>query len=105
LKGLKCIAASLGIAHQWHEGQGEHFAHCVCSLAHHYQLFEQLPVEQQGGSRHAQTLLLDGTICKAARTWLYEQKAGTVTPRQFQATLNNIILPALGIVNILHING
>jgi hypothetical protein len=40
LKGVKHIAASLEIAHQWHDGQGEYFAHCVCDLAHHYQLFE-----------------------------------------------------------------
>jgi hypothetical protein len=97
LKGVKRIAASLEIAHQWHDGQGEYFARRVCDLARHYQLFEQLPVERRGGSRNARTLLLDGTIRKAARTWLYEQKPGTVTPRYFQAALNNIILPALGI--------
>jgi hypothetical protein len=46
LKGLNCIPASLEIARQWHEGPGAHFAHCVCALARHYQVFEQLLVEK-----------------------------------------------------------
>ncbi|PBK80390.1 hypothetical protein ARMGADRAFT_1092278 [Armillaria gallica] len=45
IKGFKRIEASLNIARQWHEGEGCHFAHRVCTLAQHYQLFEQLPEE------------------------------------------------------------
>jgi hypothetical protein len=34
---------------QWHKGKGTHFARWVRILACHYQLFEQLPDEKQGG--------------------------------------------------------
>ena len=49
LKGLGCVKASLEIAHQWHEGEGIHFAWKVRALAQHYQVFEQLPMEKHGG--------------------------------------------------------
>jgi hypothetical protein len=49
MKGLRRIAASEEIARQWHEGQGVGFARHVRMLAHHYQLYEQLPVEKRGG--------------------------------------------------------
>jgi len=51
IKGLGCIDASKDVTWQWHEGEGVHFAHQICFLAHHYQLFEQLPIEKQGGNR------------------------------------------------------
>lgn len=36
LKGWGQIAASLEIAHQWHEGEGAYFARKVRALARHY---------------------------------------------------------------------
>src|SRR5467141_4093660 len=44
LKGLSCTQSSLEIACQWHDGQGNWFARCVCALARHYQIFEKLPL-------------------------------------------------------------
>jgi len=49
-KGLGRMAASEQIALQWHEGKGTYFAHQIRVLACHYQQFEQLPVEKQGGN-------------------------------------------------------
>ena len=49
IKGIGCIAASQEIAWQWHDGTGIHFACQVRFLAHHYQLFECLPANSQGG--------------------------------------------------------
>jgi hypothetical protein len=51
IKQLGHINASKEIAQQWHEGEGVHFAHWIHFLACHYQLFEQLPIEKQGGNR------------------------------------------------------
>lgn len=48
LRGLGRIEASKEIARQFHqklEGSSGHFAHRIWSLAHHYQIFEQLPRE------------------------------------------------------------
>jgi hypothetical protein len=97
LKGLNCIPASLEIARQWHEGQGAHFAHRVCALARHYQVFEQLPVEKRGGLANTCCLLLEETIQTAAREWLTSQPVGQITPRLFQQALNSTILPTLNI--------
>jgi hypothetical protein len=69
LKGWNWISASREIAAQWHEkkiGSSEYFAHQICALAHHYQMFEQLPIEIRGGSRNAHSLLKDETVRVAA---------------------------------------
>ena len=46
IKGVKCMAMSKEIVWQFHEGVGGYFAHQILILAHHYQLFEQLPEER-----------------------------------------------------------
>lgn len=70
LKGQGQISASFEIAQQWHKksGSNTHFACCIRALAHHYQIFEQLPVEWRGGRKNAKSLLKDETIKVAART-------------------------------------
>jgi hypothetical protein len=97
LKGLPRIPASLEIARQWHEGEGAHFARHVRALARHYQVFEQLPVENRGGLANAHCLLLEETVRTAAREWLTSQPVGQITPRLFQHALNSTILPTLNI--------
>ena len=100
LKGYSCMSTSHQIAKQWHEntdGSSIHFAHRVQSLARHYQIFEQLPVEHRGGSKNAQSLLKDEAVRKAALSWLTEQAVGSITPLKFREGLNGVILPSLGI--------
>jgi hypothetical protein len=97
IKGLKRIAASLEIAHQWHEGNGNYFARRVRALARHYQLFEELPAETRGGRANTKSLLNDESVQTACLTWLKQQKVGTVTPMKFREGVNTEILPALGI--------
>ncbi|KAJ3978884.1 hypothetical protein F5890DRAFT_1559520 [Lentinula detonsa] len=97
LKGFSRIEASRQIALQWHEKEGVHFARCVRQLIRHYQVFEQLPTENQGGMRTSRTLLSDENVRKAAHAWLVAQKVGNVNPRQFQLALNETILPSLGV--------
>ena len=46
LKGLRRMEASQEIACQWHKGKGTYFAHQICDLACHYQVFEQLQQER-----------------------------------------------------------
>jgi hypothetical protein len=48
IKGASRIIASLEISNQWHHGAGSGiwFAQYVRALAHHYQIFEQLPMEK-----------------------------------------------------------
>jgi hypothetical protein len=45
IKGVKCMAMSEEITRQFHEGVGGYFTRQIRILAHHYQLFEQLPEE------------------------------------------------------------
>lgn len=97
LKGLGRIKASLEIARQWHEGQGLHFARKIRTLARHYQVFEQLPIEKRGGRANALSPLKDERLQLAAREWLTSQAIGQVTPKEFRHVLNNTILPLLGI--------
>jgi hypothetical protein len=100
LKGHSRISASNQIAQQWHEkmdGSSIHFARRVRSLARHYQIFEQLPVERRGGGKNAQSLLRDEAVKKAALSWLTEQAVGSLTPSKFMEALNGVILPSLGI--------
>lgn len=63
LKGLSRTQASLEIARQWHEGQGNWFARRVRALAHHFQIFEKLPAEKRGGSANARSWL-HGSPCR-----------------------------------------
>jgi hypothetical protein len=100
MKGHSRILTSRQIAQQWHEktdGSSIHFARWVRSLARHYQIFEQLPVERRGGSKNAQSLLKDEAVRKAALSWLTEQAVGSITPLKFREGLNGVILPSLGI--------
>jgi hypothetical protein len=97
IKGNKCIAASKQIADQWHEGVGTHFACQIWALAHHYQRFEQLPPEKQGGKGHHSLFNNEG-VQGAARAYLTALRTEDVTPMKFQHALNDQILPTLGYV-------
>ena len=83
LKGLSRTQASIEIARQWHEGQGNWFARCVRALAHHYQIFEKLPVEKRGGSGNTCSWLHDESVKKLTLNWLTSQKTGDVTHTNF----------------------
>lgn len=96
IKGRGRMAASKDIARQWHEGEGVHFARRVRSLARHYQLFEQLPVEQRGGDR-GRSLLNNEQVQSASRAYLTSLGTGEVTPSKFQRALNERIFPTLGL--------
>ena len=87
IKGVRRIATSEEITWQWHEGSGIHFTCQIQFVARHYQLFEQLPAEKQGGDR-GQSLLDDEEIQVAARTHLLSLPTGEVTPRQFHHALH-----------------
>lgn len=95
LKGLGRIAASKAIAQQWHHGEGVHFARQIRYLARHYQLFEQLPDNKQGGDR-GRSLLNDERLQAAARTYLSSLPTGEVTPKKLSRALTERILPSLG---------
>jgi hypothetical protein len=98
LKGQGWMGASLEIAHQWHEGEGTHFARRVRALARYYQVFEHLPKECRGGAANSRSLLEDENTRAKARDWLTSQHAGEATPCRFQKALNDTLLPSLGIV-------
>jgi hypothetical protein len=70
--------ASLEIAAQWHDSEGIWFAQKVWALAQHYQTFDQLPVEQQGGYRNAWTLLKDELVKKRILDYLQNLPTGKV---------------------------
>ncbi|TFK33880.1 hypothetical protein BDQ12DRAFT_669907 [Crucibulum laeve] len=97
LKGISWIQASEQIALQWHEKEGVWFAHHVCALAHHYQIFEQLPAEHCGGYKNSHSLLHDENVKKASLNYQANLPTGKVTPKSFQDALNTKILPDLGI--------
>ena len=83
------------IAEQWTDGVGTHFARQIRFLAHHYQLFEQLPPEKRGKYMN-RSLLSDKQVQTAARTYLTGLPTGEVTPSRFRRMLNERILPSLG---------
>jgi hypothetical protein len=95
IKGLGCIDISNELVRQWHEGIGIHFAHHIHFLAHHYQLFEQLPIKKRGNDR-GQSLLSNKWIQMAVRAYLSNLAVGEVTPKRFYHALNTQILPTLG---------
>jgi hypothetical protein len=97
LKGLSRIEASVEIARQWHEGQGNWFARQVRALARHYQIFEQLPKGKRGGSRSARSWLHDERVKKMVLDYLKNLPTGKVTPSALQKHINNMIFPELGI--------
>jgi len=97
LKGISQTQASLEIARQWHEGQGNWFARRVRALARHYQIFEALPIEKRGGSGNSRSWLYDEQVKTRTRDWLTSQKTGDVTPRRLQSALNGTIFPELNI--------
>ena len=97
LKGLSRTQASIEIARQWHEGQGNWFARCVRALAHHYQIFEKLPDEKHGGSENTHSWLHDESVKKLTLNWLTSQKTGDVTPRKLQHALNDRLFVELNI--------
>jgi hypothetical protein len=97
LKGVSQIQASLEIARQWHEGQGNWFAQRVWALARHYQIFEALPIEKRGGSKNLRSWLYDEQVKTRTQNWLTLQKTGDVTPRRLQNALNGTMFPELNI--------
>ena len=97
LKGLSRTQASIEIARQWHEGQGNWFARCVRALARHYQIFEKLPVEKRGGSGNTRSWLHDESVKKLTLNWLTSQKTGDVTPHKLQHALNDRLFAELNI--------
>ena len=94
LKGLKHIITSKQITKQWHEGRGIYFACQIWELACHYQRFEQLPPEEQGGKGH-QSLFNDEGVQRVARVYLMGMHIGDVTPMLFRHALNEWIFPML----------
>ena len=97
LKKLSRTQASLEIARQWHEGEGNWFARQVRALAWHYQIFKKLLVEKRGGSQNARSWLYDEKVKLQTTNWLTKQKTGDVTPRKLQQVLNDSIFPDLNI--------
>ncbi|KAF7984968.1 hypothetical protein HWV62_9917 [Athelia sp. TMB] len=97
IKGVSRTQASLEIARQWHDGGGNWFSRRVRALAHHYQIFEKLPVEKRGGSANARSWLHDQQVKLRTRDWLTSQRTGEVTPRKLQHALNRTIFPELNI--------
>jgi len=77
------------IARQMTDRAGTHFACQICFLAHHYQLFEQLPPQKQGKYLN-RSLLNDEQVQVAARTYLTAIPMGEVTPLHFCCMLNDI---------------
>ena len=100
LKGYGWIEASFEIANVWHDAiePSPYFARRVQALARYYQVFENLPQERRGGSRHGRSLLNDESVQAAIRTWLTSQAIGSVTPRLFAEGINSTILPSLDIM-------
>ena len=96
LKGVGRIAASEAIAQQWHQGKGTYFAHQIRYLAHHYQLFEQVLANEQGGDWD-ESLLNNEQLQGAARTYLSCLPTGEVTPSRFNRALTEHIFPLLGL--------
>jgi hypothetical protein len=80
IKGLQRMATSEEIVQQWHNCTGIHFTHQIQFIACHYQLFEQLLAEKQGGNR-GHSLLNNEQIQTAARAHLSSLPTGEVTPR------------------------
>ncbi|KAF9516801.1 hypothetical protein BS47DRAFT_1380805 [Hydnum rufescens UP504] len=76
IKGMKQISASIHIAKSHNDGDGVYFASRIRTLAQHYQKFEQLPIEQQGGLHKGSSYLDDEDMRRVALTWLQSQKAG-----------------------------
>lgn len=97
LKGLSRIGASFEIARQWQDGKGTGFARRVRALAHHYQVFEQLPRETRGGGRNARSYLHDKSVQSRCCAWLSSLSAGKVTPQGLQRVVHTTIFPELGI--------
>ena len=97
LKGLSRMQASLEIAQQWHEGDGIWFARRVRALAHHYQVFEQLPHERRGGYQNQRSWLHDETVKKHIQAYLTNLPTGKVTPKRLQIAINSTIFAELGL--------
>ena len=77
------------------DGVGTYFACQIRFLAHHYQLFEEIPPEKQ--EKHLdRSLLSDEQVQTATRTYLTGLPMGEVTPADFCHRLNKHILPLLG---------
>ncbi|KIO12001.1 hypothetical protein M404DRAFT_125666 [Pisolithus tinctorius Marx 270] len=98
LQGVSRTEASLQIAKQWRDGDATYFARRIRMLAHHYEVFEQLPQEKRGGAQNARSLLNDKAIQSHCRLWLSNLPTGQVTPRTLQQAMHTVILPELGII-------
>src|SRR5271170_3467322 len=84
VKGRKAIEASTMMADIHEIGTGKWFARRIRSLARYYREHAQLPPEHRGGLRKITSRLYDNDVERAARTWLGQQKLGTVTPALFR---------------------
>ena len=91
LKG-SWISASEEIARQWHDGKGSWFARHVRLLARHYQNFEQLPKEKQGGVGNAHMWLADKAVETHVRDYLSNVPLGKVTVTNGTDSLHYAIL-------------
>ena len=87
------------IAAQWHEREGVWFSRKVRALAHHYQIFEQLPIEHRSGLKNVRSLLKDELIKKRILDYLQSLPTGKVMPKKLQVAVNTVILPALDITS------
>lgn len=92
------MEASMIMADVHEIGMGPWLAHCIRYLGRYYREHEQLPPEHRGGLRKVTSRLYDEDVERVARTWLSQQKLGTVTPANFCDALNNEIFPHLNIV-------
>lgn len=64
-------------------------------MAHHYQLWEQLPQEKHGGECKVWTLLSDEKVKRAVHDWLAVQMAGSVMHQLLRDALNGDIFSTL----------
>ena len=97
IKGSLRTQASLEIAKQWHEGQGNWFARRVQVLARHYQIFEKLPTEKHGGAENSRSWLHNEQVQTQTHNWLTSQKTGEVTLHKLCCALNDTIFPGMNI--------
>jgi hypothetical protein len=85
---------SMQIIRQCRDGVGTHFAHHICFLACHYQLFEYL-LPQKWGKYLNRSLLNNEQVQMVARIYLSSLSIGEVTLSCFHHMLNECILPSL----------
>jgi hypothetical protein len=95
IKRLGRIAASVHIALSQHKGEGAWFAQHIHALVHHFEKYEQLPIECWGGRCKGSCHLDDEDVNRAAQSWAEMQKIGMLTSSRFCRALNATIFPDL----------